>query len=241
MEDDEDIFNLEKDLNDAPPIIPINTDNNNNQTSINICEKLIDEKKLKFELIKSKEEEIFKLKMEIIEIDKKIKNIKKESKKIEEKFINLLKEKTEVEIKNKQNEIYNEINNWFEEYKKSQLKNELDKFSEDNNDKLNKLFYNDKIEEFINKTLEAVRMGIDIFKNFEPISDDLIIKFESFLEIKDEMNKIIKLFFKNHYNEKDFIKVLVKYNNNNRNNIVIYLMNIKNDKINNNNIINSND
>ena len=83
--------------------------------------------------------------MEIIEIDKKIKNIKKESKKIEEKFINLLKEKTEVEIKNKQNEIYNEINNLFEEYKKSQLKNELDKYSEDNNDKLNKLFYNDKI------------------------------------------------------------------------------------------------
>ena len=145
MEDDEDIFNLEKDLNDAPPIIPINIDNNNNQTSINICEKLIDEKKLKFELIKSKEEEIFKLKMEIIEIDKKIKNIKKESKKIEEKFINLLKEKTEVEIKNKQNEIYNEINNLFEVYKKSQLKNELDKYSEDNNDKLNKLFYNDKI------------------------------------------------------------------------------------------------
>ena len=63
MEDDEDIFNLEKDLNDAPPIIPINIDNNNNQTSIHICEKLIDEKKLKFELIKSKEEEIFKLKI----------------------------------------------------------------------------------------------------------------------------------------------------------------------------------
>lgn len=237
MEDNEDnsFLNLDDNLQDAPPIIQIKIDNDENKSFRNRFTQLKEEKLKKKKLLEIKEKEIYNLKKEIEEIDKKIINMEKEIKILEDKYKKLIKiEVTKEDIEAKQDKIYEDINNVFKEYK--QNPNNIDIFYA----KLNKIFYNDKIQEFIDMVTEISYKGFNIFNNYEGTIDEIIDKYESFLDIKSAFYSLIKLFFKNHEEEKLFVKKLIGLKKVNEDKIESDLdMLQKSKKIENNLIINS--
>lgn len=193
---------LEEELEEAPPILSNFNAENFNEPK-NKIDMLKQDKKLKLDLINQKEKEIEQLKIDIEEIDELINKYKNQI--IEEYEIII---ETEEEIKNQEKEIKEIIFFLFENFKDINYNddNEYNTFIGNNKEIVYKKFLFDDLYKFFDYVYEMVNNNDEKLKeNIDKINKKLnIIKKRNLY-----FNEKIKSFFKEHKEEKKFIKFLI--------------------------------
>ena len=215
---------LEEELGDAPPILQ----NYNNETPNepkNKIEILEQDKKLKLDLIATKEKEIEQLKKDIEEIDVFIE--KNKSQIIEQ---NEIKIETEEEIKNQEKSIKENISLLFEKYKvitkTGNEKMNCDSFIENNKEIISKIFFVEDANGFYYFFFETIKDNTKLKEYMDIINKKQNIIKNRSLFIYNE----IRAFFKRYSKEKDFFKILLlgnKYANDQNDEIDLRIQSIK--------------
>ena len=215
---------LEEELGDAPPILQ----NYNNETPNepkNKIEILEQDKKLKLDLIATKEKEIEQLKKDIEEIDVLIEKYKSQI--IEQ---NEIKIETEEEIKNQEKSIKENISLLFEKYKvitkTGNEKMNCDSFIENNKEIISKIFFVEDANGFYYFFFETIKDNTKLKEYMDIINKKQNIIKNRSLFIYNE----IRSFFKRYSKEKDFFKILLlgnKYANDQNDEIDLRIQSIK--------------
>ena len=195
---------FEEELGDAPPILPIlpNFNAENPDGPKNKIEKLKQDKKLKLDLIETKEKEIENLKNDIEKIDKLIEMY--ESKKIEQNKIII---ETDEKIKNQEKEIKENISLLFIKFKNNENveNSDSEEFIRRNQDIVKKAFLLEDLFRFCEFVFEIVEDNSKLKQNM-----DIINKKQNILQKRNLfINNEIKSFYKKHAEEKTFTKILL--------------------------------
>ncbi len=206
---------LEEELGDAPPILqgfnPAQAFEPKNQIKI-----LKQDKKLKLDLIETKEKEIEKLKKDIVEIDEEIK--KYESQIIGQYKIII---ETYEDIKNQEKLIKENISLLFKNYKDIEKKGEYDKFTFITNNKeiIKKAFLLEDLNIFYSFVFETVKDDSKFKKNIDNINKKQTIlqkrkiflrkKFLNFVKSIKRKKNLLKFYYCSKLNVlKNMMKLL---------------------------------